>query len=39
MLYTAPKDILQLEDLAEEENVDPFTEMTSKHQIAAQQSD
>lgn len=38
--YTAPKDVLQeFADLAEEENVDPFAETTSKRQIAARQSD
>ena len=38
--YTVPKEVLQeFEDLAEEENVDPFAETASKHQIAARQSD
>src|SRR5882762_4731888 len=38
--FTAPKEILQeFADLAEEENVDPFAETTSKRQIAARQSD
>ena len=38
--FTAPKEVLQeFEELAEEENVDPFAETASKRQIASRQSD
>ncbi|KAI0058982.1 small nuclear ribonucleoprotein [Artomyces pyxidatus] len=38
--FTVPKDILkEFEELAEEENVDPFAETASKRQIAQRQSD
>lgn len=38
--FTAPKDILrEFQELAEEENIDPFAETASKRQIAARQSD
>lgn len=38
--YTVPKDVLkEFEELAEEENVDPFAETASKRQIASRQSD
>lgn len=38
--FTAPKDVLrEFEELAEEENVDPFAETASKRQIASRQSD
>jgi splicing factor 3B subunit 1 len=38
--YTAPKEILdEFAQLAEEEDVDPFAETTSKRQIASRQSD
>lgn len=38
--FTAPKEILkEFEDLAEEENFDPFAETASKRQIASRQSD
>ena len=38
--FTVPKDVLkEFEELAEEENVDPFAETASKRQIASRQSD
>jgi splicing factor 3B subunit 1 len=38
--YTAPKDVLkEFQDLAEDDNFDPFAETASKRQIAARQSD
>ncbi|PFH51894.1 hypothetical protein AMATHDRAFT_190483 [Amanita thiersii Skay4041] len=38
--FTVPKDVLrEFEEMAEEENVDPFSETASKRQIAARQSD
>jgi splicing factor 3B subunit 1 len=38
--FTVPKDVLrELEEMADEENVDPFAETASKRQIAARQSD
>ncbi|EPT00672.1 hypothetical protein FOMPIDRAFT_1121978 [Fomitopsis schrenkii] len=38
--FTAPKEVLrEFEELAEEENVDPFAETASKRQIASRQSD
>src|SRR6266550_6300170 len=38
--FTAPKDVLkEFQELAEEENIDPFAETASKRQIAARQSD
>jgi splicing factor 3B subunit 1 len=38
--FTAPKDVLkEFEDMAEEENIDPFAETASKRQIAERQSD
>ena len=38
--FSVPKDVLrEFEEMAEEENVDPFAETASKRQIAARQSD
>ena len=38
--FSAPKDVLrEFEEMAEEENVDPFAETASKRQIAQRQSD
>ena len=38
--FTAPKDVLrEFQELAEEEDIDPFAETASKRQIAARQSD
>src|ERR1700722_16059734 len=38
--FTAPKDVLkEFEEMAEEENIDPFAETASKRQIAARQSE
>ncbi|CAL1714639.1 unnamed protein product [Somion occarium] len=38
--FTAPKEVLrEFEELAEEENYDPFAETASKRQIASRQSD
>ncbi|KAF8475299.1 armadillo-type protein [Russula ochroleuca] len=38
--FSVPKDVLrEFEEMAEEENIDPFAETASKRQIAARQSD
>ena len=38
--FSVPKDVLrEFEELAEEENYDPFAETASKRQIASRQSD